>query len=147
MKKLILSALAISAISFVSCEDDDQVINEFAGKWTPVKTLVNGEETAYVGHASCGQDYLILNNFSTFEMKDFQDNEVFNPSTNQIEMICTDKVYNGSYRIASNVITFYGGSFFSGGEISISGNELKIKTSADVNSDGVADEIITVFQK
>lgn len=148
MKKLILSALAISAFAFISCnEDDDNSVNEFSGKWSPIKTIINGEESSYSGHASCGQDYLILNDFLTYEMKDFQNLEVFNPDTNEIETICEEKGYTGSYRIQSQNITFYGGTFLSGGQLSISGNELRIKSFADVNADGETDEVVTVFQK
>lgn len=147
MKKIILSALIISSFSITSCEEDENITNEFAGLWVPVKTSVNGVETDYQGHASCGKDALLLNEFSSFEMKDFQDQEVFNPNTNQVETTCEGKTTTGSYRIISGVITFYGGNFFNGGEITVNGNQLTIKTLSDIDADGTVDEIINVFQK
>jgi len=147
MKKIVISVLAITAFSFVSCEDEDAVVNEFAGKWIPLKTVINGEEHPYAGHASCGQDFMLLNEYLSFEMKDFQDMEVFNPETNQIESVCTEQNFTGSYRILNNQITFYGSNLFSGGEISLNNDQLHIKTFTDLENDGNTDEIIYVYRK
>lgn len=147
MKKIILSLVALAAFGFVSCEEDNDNLNPYQGKWTPNEVIVNGVSAPYANHASCGNDYLMLNEFLSFEIKDFVDTEIFNTETGAVQNVCEEKVSNGSYRVSEGKISFYGAFLFSGGEVSVNGNEMRIKSFSDVDSDGTIDEVVTVFSK
>ncbi|HLT64839.1 MAG TPA: hypothetical protein VKZ80_00630 [Flavobacterium sp.] len=145
MKRVIAAVVAVCSFTFIACDDDNDVINEYAGKWIPSKVFINGVEEAYTGHASCGQDYLKINDFASFENEDFKDVENFNPETNEVFLVCESVKGAGSYRIINEEITFYGSALFHGGKIAVNGNELKITTWGDFNNDGEVDEKVTVF--
>lgn len=101
MKKWILWA-SLPLVFLTSCEkQEEKSINEFAGKWIPQEVVTNGESETYT-HEPCGQDYLQLNEYLSFEYMDYKTTETFNPETNQTETICEGKPVYGSYQIIDN---------------------------------------------
>src|SRR5690606_22003174 len=141
----IAAILALCSCTFIAWDEHNDVINEYDGKWIQSKVLSNGDEEAYTGHASCGQDYLKINDSESIENEDFKDVEKFNQETNEVSRVCESVKGAGSYCIINEEITFYGSSLFHGGKIAVNGNELKITTWEDFNNDGEVDEKVTVF--
>lgn len=144
MKKII--ALGIIALSFVACNDDDGEIDPIVGKWFAESIIINGNTIAYEGHASCAKDYLQLNNFNTFVIGDYYD-EDSQAKTTPVPP-CPVNIYYGSYSITDNNLKIHGSSFFQGGTIiEKTSNKLQLRRFVDVDGDGTSDEIIEIFVK
>lgn len=137
MKKIIVALFL--GLSFISCSDDDKKDDVLIGKWFPEAVIINGESKPYEGNASCGKDYLQLNEFNSFEIVDFFDADV---------APCSSQSFYGSYTTVNNELKFNGSNFFQGGTIiENSADQLKLKRLIDVDGDGTEDEVIEVFNK
>jgi len=137
MKKIVI-ALCLG-FAFTSCSESDDNDNVLVGKWFPQGVIINGTNTAYEGNVACGNDYLYLKDFNTFEIVDFYNND---------EEPCSSQKFYGSYTVLNNELKLIGSDFFQGGEIiEKSSTQLKLKRMIDVNGDGTNDEVIEVFSK
>lgn len=144
MKKNI-GLLAITALLFVSC-DDEKEVDLLIGKWTPESIIINGENFLYTGNTNCGNDYLQLNEFNSFEIGDFYESDS-SLKTTPVPPCPLNKHY-GSYSVINNEIKLLGSSFFHGGLIiEKSPTILKLKKVFDINGDGKDDELIEVYKK
>lgn len=144
MKKIIVT-LSL-ALAFVGCNDDDKQVDALVGKWYPQGVIINGENKPYEGNSSCGNDYLQLNEFNSFEIVDYVQSDVEVKTTPPPP--CPSEKFYGSYTVINNELKFHGSNFFQGGEIiEKSADQLKLKRMIDVNGDGTADEVIEVFMK
>lgn len=144
MKKIIVT-LSL-ALAFVGCNDDDKQFDALVGKWYPQGVIINGENKAYEGNSSCGNDYLQLNEFNSFEIVDYVQSDVEVKTTPPPP--CPSEKFYGSYTVINNELKFHGSNFFQGGEIiEKSADQLKLKRMIDVNGDGTEDEVIEVFMK
>lgn len=144
MKKIIVT-LSL-ALAFVGCNDDDKQFDALVGKWYPQGVIINGENKPYEGNSSCGNDYLQLNEFNSFEIVDYVQSDVEVKTTPPPP--CPSEKFYGSYTVINNELKFHGSNFFQGGEIiEKSADQLKLKRMIDVNGDGTEDEVIEVFMK
>lgn len=144
MKKIIVT-LSL-ALAFVGCNDDDKQVDALVGKWYPQGVIINGENKPYEGNSSCGNDYLQLNEFNSFEIVDYVQSDVEVKTTPPPP--CLSEKFYGSYTVINNELKFHGSNFFQGGEIiEKSADQLKLKRMIDVNGDGTEDEVIEVFMK
>lgn len=144
MKKIIVT-LFLGTL-FLGCNDDDNQVDALVGKWFPQGVIINGESKAYEGNTNCGNDYLQLNEFNSFEIVDYVENDT-EAKTTPVPPCPSQKFY-GSYTIVNNELKFHGSNFFQGGEIvEKSADQLKLKRMIDVNGDGTEDEVIEVFMK
>lgn len=144
MKKIIVT-LSL-ALAFVGCNDDDKQVDVLVGKWYPQGVIINGENKPYEGNSSCGNDYLQLNEFNSFEIVDYVQSDVEVKTTPPPP--CPSEKFYGSYTVINNELKFHGSNFFQGGEIiEKSADQLKLKRMIDVNGDGTEDEVIEVFAK
>ena len=140
----ILAVLAISSI-IVAC-DDDKEVDVLVGKWMPSQISINNENIPYDGHTSCGNDYLQLNEFNSFEIVNYYESDIQPHSTP--ESPCSSEKYYGSYNVINNELKFFGSNFFQGGTIIEKSNTtLKLKRLIDVEGDGNDDEVIESFVK
>lgn len=144
MKKIIVT-LSL-ALAFVGCNDDDKQVDALVGKWYPQGVIINGENKPYEGNSSCGNDYLQLNEFNSFEIVDYVQSDVEVKTTPPPP--CPSEKFYGSYTVINNELKFHGSNFFQGGEIiEKSADQLKLKRMIDVNGNGTEDEVIEVFMK
>lgn len=144
MKRIIVTLFL--ALAFVSCNDDDKQVDALVGKWYPQGVIINGENKPYEGNSSCGNDYLQLNEFNSFEIVDYVQSDVEVKTTPPPP--CQSEKFYGSYTVINNELKFHGSNFFQGGEIiEKSADQLKLKRMIDVNGDGTEDEVIEVFMK
>ncbi len=144
MKKIIVTLFL--ALAFVSCNDDDKEVDVLVGKWYPQGVIINGENRPYEGNSNCGNDYLQLNEFNSFEIVDYVESDVEVKTTPAPP--CPSQKFYGSYTVINNELKFHGSNFFQGGEIvEKSADQLKLKRMIDVNGDGTEDEVIEVFMK
>ena len=144
MKKIIVT-LSL-ALAFVGCNDDDKQVDALVGKWYPQGVIINGENKPYEGNSSCGNDYLQLNEFNSFEIVDYVQSDVEVKTTPPPP--CPSEKFYGSYTVINNELKFHGSNFFQVGEIiEKSADQLKLKRMIDVNGDGTEDEVIEVFMK
>ncbi|WKW47568.1 hypothetical protein P3875_05805 [Myroides sp. JBRI-B21084] len=144
MKKIIVALFL--GLSFVACDNNDDEVNKLEGKWFPEAVVVNGESIAYVGNTSCGNDYLQLNAFNTFEIADFYEDDT--TAKNSPVAPCPVTKFYGSYNVLNNELKLYGSSFFQGGTIvENSASRLQLKRMIDVDGNGSLDEVIEVYRK
>ncbi len=144
MKKIIVTLFLI--LAFVGCNDDDNQVDVLVGKWYPQGVIINGESTPYQENSNCGRDYLQLNEFNSFEIVDYVENDVEAKTTPAPP--CPLQKFYGSYTVINNELKFQGSNFFQGGEIvEKSTDQLKLKRMIDVKGDGTEDEVIEVFAK
>lgn len=144
MKKIIVTLFLV--LAFVGCNDDDNQVDVLVGKWYPQVVIINGESTPYQENSNCGRDYLQLNEFNSFEIVDYVENDVEAKTTPAPP--CPLQKFYGSYTVINNELKFHGSNFFQGGEIvEKSEYQLKLKRMIDVNGDGTEDEVIEVFVK
>ncbi len=144
MKKIIVTLFLI--LAFVGCNDDDNQVDVLVGKWYPQGVIINGESTPYQENSNCGRDYLQLNEFNSFEIVDYVENDVEAKTTPAPP--CPLQKFYGSYTVINNELKFHGSNFLQGGEIvEKSEYQLKLKRMIDVNGDGTEDEVIEVFVK
>lgn len=144
MKKIIVALFL--GLSFVACDNNDEQVNMLEGKWFPEAVVINGESTPYVGNTSCGNDYLQLNAFNTFEIADFYEDDT--TAKNAPVEPCPVTKFYGSYNVVNNELKLYGSSFFQGGTIiENSASRLQLKRMIDVDGDQTLDEVIEVYRK
>ena len=144
MKKIIVTLCL--ALAFVGCNDDDKPVDVLVGKWYPQGVIINGENKPYEGNSNCGNDYLQLNQFNSFEIVDYLQSDVEAKTTPAPP--CPSQKFYGSYTVINNELKFNGSNFFQGGEIvEKSADQRKLKRMIDVNCDGTEDEVIEVFMK
>lgn len=147
MKKWLLCA-GLPALFLTSCEQQENLNpNKFAGKWIPTEVITNGTSEVYP-HEPCGQDYLQLNEYLSFEWMDYQSSEKFNPETNETAVICDGKVSFGSYRIEGSTLHFIQkNNVLKDGEIAISNNELTITRTTYTENSNEPEIVVVKYKK
>jgi len=139
MKKIIAIFLLTSTL--ISCDDKNDTVDVLIGKWIPQTIIINGESIAYTGHTNCGQDFIHLNNYNTFEIVNYIDLSV-------TDVDCPFEKYYGSYTLLNNELKLQGSNFFQGGLIiEKTSNILKLQRNIDVDGDGKQDEVVEVFTR
>lgn len=139
MKFLKLSSLIITCLLVVSCSSDNEmsITAPIEGKWYYKEYQVKGQTFPYTGHEACGKDYL-----------QFEVNGITGSGKEVDVLGCTEYANNFQYSLNGNTLTInYEGQTASGGVVELSDVILRIKNVYDFDSDGILDNVISVYTK